>query len=106
MYDFVYSLSNNIRETVGEKGSRLSGGQCQRLGIARILYREKDVLIFDEATSALDEKTEIKIFDRIFEIYKDKTILISSHRNSLLSFCDVIYEIDKKKIKKVENDKQ
>lgn len=106
MYDFVYSLSNNIRETVGEKGSRLSGGQCQRLGIARILYRGKDILIFDEATSALDEKTEIKIFDRIFEIYKDKTILISSHRNSLLSFCDVIYEIDKKKIKKVENDKQ
>ena len=105
MYDFVYSLSNNIKENVGEKGSKLSGGQCQRIGIARVLYKEKDIIIFDEATSALDENTEIKIFDKIFEIYKEKTILISSHRRSLLNYCDMIYEIKDKKINKILNEK-
>ena len=104
MYDFVYSLSNNIKENVGEKGSKLSGGQCQRIGIARVLYKEKDIIIFDEATSALDENTEIKIFDKIFEIYKEKTILISSHRRSLLNYCDMIYEIKDKKINKILNE--
>ena len=105
MYDFVYSLSKNIKENVGEKGSKLSGGQCQRIGIARVLYKEKDIIIFDEATSALDENTEIKIFDKIFEIYKEKTILISSHRRSLLNYCDMIYEIKDKKIYKILNEK-
>ena len=57
MYDYFKSLPNEFNTLVGENGNKLSGGQSQRLGIARALYRNTDILILDEATSALDENT-------------------------------------------------
>ena len=91
--ELVNNLSEGINTFVGERGSRISGGQKQRLGIARALYRKPEILVLDEATSALDNSTEKSIMDEIHESYKNQTLIIVSHRESALSKCNKIYEI-------------
>ena len=66
LYETIYSLPNNISEKAGENGSKFSGGQCQRIGIARALYKNTKILIFDEATSALDIETEKRIIKMLW----------------------------------------
>ena len=78
-------------------GSMLSGGQKQRLGIARALYREPQILILDEATNALDRQTELEILTNIKESYQGITLILVTHRNTYLEFCDKIIEISNKK---------
>lgn len=78
---------------VGERGVRLSGGQLQRIGIARALYKKASVLIFDEATSALDVDTEKAVMDAIDGLDREMTILIIAHRLSTLKNCDQIVEL-------------
>ena len=78
---------------VGEGGSKLSGGQIQRIGIARALYKDRSILILDESTSALDEKTEINILKSLFENYSEKTILVITHRKKPLEYCQRVLEI-------------
>ena len=81
-----------------ENGANLSGGQIQRLGIARALYRNPKILIFDESTNSLDNETE-NAFMQINYIIKDKKIILFiSHKLSLLKRCDKIYEIKDKKL--------
>jgi ABC-type bacteriocin/lantibiotic exporter with double-glycine peptidase domain len=93
LYDFIKELPNGIHTVMGERGARLSGGQIQRIGIARALYRDKPILILDEATSALDEKTEEKLMETLNEQNKGRTILIIAHRITSLRFCDKIYQL-------------
>jgi len=81
---------------VGERGVKLSGGQSQRIGIARALYKNANVLIFDEATSALDVETEQDVMDTIEGLKKDLTVLIIAHRLTTLKACDQIVKFDKK----------
>lgn len=81
---------------VGERGVRLSGGQIQRIGIARALYKDPKILIFDEATSALDNHTESNLMASINSLPKDLTIVMVAHRLSSLSGCDAIISIDSK----------
>lgn len=88
----------DIDHNVGENAIKLSGGQKQRLGIARLLYHNKDILIFDEATSALDKKTEKEIFDLIYSFNRKKTIIISTHSIDMLHGCDKIYQIKDEKL--------
>ena len=83
-----------IDTEMGERGIRLSGGQLQRIGIARALYNDPKVLIFDEASSALDNETEKKIMHDINKLKGDKTILIIAHRLSTLENCDKVFKID------------
>jgi len=78
---------------VGENAIRLSGGQRQRLGIARILFHNKEILLLDEATNALDKQTEREIFDLIYSLRGRKTIIISTHSVEMLNNCDEVYEI-------------
>lgn len=96
LWEFVSSLPQGMDSRIGEAGCRMSGGQKQRLGIARALYRNAKVLFFDEATSSLDAATEKEINDAIEKLsasHRDLTIIIISHRESTLAFCDRIVEM-------------
>lgn len=79
---------------VGERGVRFSGGERQRLGIARALYRNPEVLVFDEATSALDVKTETEIANTIASLAGDKTVIIVAHRLTTVSRCEHVFFLD------------
>ena len=92
----IENLPNGIETTVGERGSMLSGGQIQRIGIARALYHESDILIFDESTNALDINSEEKIIEEIKNLKNIKTIIMISHKMSILKICDKVYELKNK----------
>ena len=83
---------------VGERGIRLSGGEKQRVGIARALYKDPEILILDEATSSLDNQTESAIVGSINSLKKKLTIIIVSHRLSTIKNCDYIFYIKDGKI--------
>lgn len=89
----IMKWPDQYKTMVGERGVRLSGGQCQRIGIARALYKKADVIIFDEATSALDNKTEEDLNQSIKELSKEITIFIVAHRLSSLKNCNVVYDV-------------
>lgn len=89
--DFITSLPEGINSRVGAGGGRLSGGQIQRIGIARALYGNPDVLIFDEATSALDAATESAIQQTVESLKAQITIIIIAHRLSTVKNCDYVY---------------
>ena len=95
---FIDSLPQGVETTVGERGLQISGGQMQRIGIARALYNDPDVLIFDEATSALDEKTEKNVLSAIRELKKSKTIIVITHRKNALYDCDRVFHIENGKL--------
>jgi ATP-binding cassette, subfamily B, bacterial PglK len=98
IYKFL-SEKEGVHTKVGEDGVMLSGGQKQRIAIARALYDEPEILVLDEATSSLDEATEAQIMDEIYDISKDKTLIIVAHRLSTLSRCDKTFMIQEGKIK-------
>ena len=100
--DFVNSLPEGLDTKVGESGTRLSGGQQQRISIARSLYNNPEVIIFDEATNSLDTNTESRIMNTIYDLKKDKTLIIIAHRLSTLTQCDVIYELKSGTLNKVD----
>jgi ABC-type transport system involved in cytochrome bd biosynthesis fused ATPase/permease subunit len=85
-----------------DSGMSVSGGQAQRIGIARALYANAEILIFDEPTSSIDESSSIKIIQAVFEFEKDKTILLITHQNKLLDQCDTIYRISNNKLEKIK----
>jgi ATP-binding cassette subfamily C protein len=89
----VQNLPEGIDTAVGENGINLSGGQKQRIAIARALYRNSKILILDEATSNLDTQTENKIIESINRLKGDITLIIISHRLSILEECDQIFEV-------------
>ena len=99
--DFVSRLPNGLDTNVGEEGTRFSLGQRQRIGIARAIFQNPQILILDEATSFLDENTEKSILEAIFNRMRDKTILTVSHRKNPLKFCNTIYEIKNQKLIKL-----
>ena len=86
---------------VGERGIRLSGGPRQRIGIARALYKQADVIIFDEATSSLDNETERAVMQAIHSLSKDLTLLIIAHRLTTLKNCTQIVELGEGGIKRM-----
>ena len=102
LYKLINNLPEGINSEVGEKGARLSGGEAQRINIARALYLEPEILILDESTSALDLKTENELLKDLKELQKTKTIIIISHRKESIVFCDKVYELKGKSVKKIE----
>ena len=99
---FVKSLPNKLDTIIGERGSKISVGQAQRLSIARALFREPDILILDEATSALDEENEKNFLKIIAQLKNKITIVIISHKPSALKFCDNIYKLKTYKLLKIK----
>lgn len=95
LYEYIYCPNNLLREDllVGERGFKISGGQVQRIGIARALFLGSNILIFDEVTSSLDRQNEKEIIKTIYSLKKDKIIIIISHNKDNLYSCDQIFEI-------------
>ena len=90
--DFVDSeLVKGFETVIGERGDRLSGGQIQRIGIARALYRQPKLLVLDEATNALDSITEAKVMSNVLSYNRSLTTLIVAHRLTTVEACDQIY---------------
>ncbi len=96
--EFVEQLPEGLDTTIGDRGVRISGGQRQRLGIARALYHNPEILVFDEATSALDTDTEKAVMDAINSFHGRKTMVIIAHRLNTIAKCDVIYKVEDEKI--------
>ena len=101
-YEFVKKLPNELETVLGEKGSGLSEGQAQRLAIARALLKDAPVLILDEATSALDIETEDRVLKNIMKKDNGRTCIVTTHRPSVLSVSDHIYEIKSTKLKQLK----
>jgi ABC-type multidrug transport system fused ATPase/permease subunit len=96
--NLISNLPQGLNTFVGDRGTRLSGGQIQRIGIARAIMNNAQVLIFDEPTSALDAETEKSLVRDINKLKFKKTLIIISHRTSILDQCDYIYELKNKSI--------
>lgn len=92
--EFVASLPLKLETVAGERGVRLSGGQLQRIGIARALYHDPAVLVLDEATSALDAETEREVMNAVMALQREKTILVVAHRISTIKRCDRLYRLE------------
>jgi len=91
---FIESLPNGYKTVVGDNASLVSGGQAQRIIIARALLRQPEILVLDEFTSALDFETEEEITNKVLDIMKGKTVIIVSHRRSALRHCDLVLRVD------------
>ncbi|HVH79899.1 MAG TPA: ABC transporter ATP-binding protein/permease [Stellaceae bacterium] len=98
IHDFIKGLPDGYETMVGERGLKLSGGEKQRVAIARVILKAPDVLIFDEATSALDTKTEREIQASLAEIAAGRTTLIIAHRLSTIVEADQILVLDQGRI--------
>jgi ABC-type bacteriocin/lantibiotic exporter with double-glycine peptidase domain len=93
LYDHVMSLGLQLETAVNENGNNFSQGQLQRLSIARALLRDSEIIIMDEATSALDVETEKTVLSNIMVSNPKKICIITTHRESMLKYCDRIYKI-------------
>lgn len=102
-HDFIMSLPDGYDTLVSEHGNNFSGGQKQRLSIARALLKGAPILLMDEPTSALDGDTETALMNDIFEACKDRTLIISTHRYSTIKNVDVILVVSNGKIAETGN---
>ena len=91
---FVSSLPRKLETIIGSEGIELSVGQKQRIGIARALIRDPEILILDESTNSLDQKTEEEIIDFLIKLKKNKTIIFVTHDQELSKICDDIINLD------------
>lgn len=92
-FDFVMKLPKKLETVLGEDNLGLSEGQAQRIAIARAVLSPAPVMIFDEATSAIDDSTQKTILENIRNLPKEKTIIMTTHKRTVLDFCDKIYKV-------------
>lgn len=92
--NFLKYLPEKEFTYLGERGSKISGGEKQRIGIARALYRKSEILVLDESTNSIDFKTKKIVLETINMLKKEKTIISVSHELEDLKYCDIIYEMN------------
>jgi ATP-binding cassette subfamily B protein len=100
--EFAEKLPQGMKTMIGEKGIKLSGGEKQRVGIARAIYKQPDILFLDEATSHLDSESELKIRDSLHHIFRNVTAIVIAHRLSTIQEMDRIIVLENGRI--VESD--
>ncbi|WP_022760644.1 ABC transporter ATP-binding protein [Butyrivibrio sp. AD3002] len=98
IYDFIERLPDGLNHMLGESGLGFSEGQNQRLSIARALLKDAPILLLDEATSALDVATERKVLNNIMIKDPKKTVILTTHRPTVLTMCDRVYRLANKKV--------
>lgn len=98
IHDFIMTLPNGYDTQVGELGDTLSGGEKQRIGIARAFLHDAPFLLLDEPTSNLDSLNEGIILKSLKESREDKTVVLVSHRKSTMNLADVVYEMENGRI--------
>lgn len=103
---FIQSMPDGLQTRVGERGLKLSGGEKQRIAIARVILKQPSIYIFDEATSALDTKTEQKIYQNLREISKNCTTVIIAHRLSTVVHADKILVLERGQVIESGNHKE
>ena len=101
-FGFYKKFRNKLNKKIKFNSRNLSGGEKQRLAIARGLLKSKDIIILDEVTSSLDNKNEIEILKELKKFKKNKLIIIVSHKKSSLKVCDNIFELKNLKLKKIK----
>ena len=99
IHDFIQSLPEGYATVVGERGLKLSGGEKQRVAIARVLLKNPPILVFDEATSSLDSQSEKNILSELYKISRNKTTVVIAHRLSTIVDADTIVVLDQGRIK-------
>ncbi|RIN66287.1 ATP-binding cassette domain-containing protein, partial [Staphylococcus simulans] len=102
-HDVIMNLDDGYETLIGEKGNKISGGEKQRIDIARNLIKEPDILLLDEITSNLDSNSEIMIQEALTKFSKDKTLLIIAHRLSTIKKAHQIIFLDEGEITGVGN---
>ncbi|MDO4813809.1 MAG: thiol reductant ABC exporter subunit CydD [Gemella sp.] len=106
LYEYINNLDKGYDTFIGESGVELSGGQAQRIVIARALLSDREVVVLDEPTSHLDIETEFEIKEKLLELFKGRTVLIATHRLHWLNNMDYVLNIDSgeaKYFEKLEN---
>jgi ATP-binding cassette, subfamily B, bacterial PglK len=99
IHDVIESWPEGYNTVVGERGVKISGGELQRIGLARALYKDPEILILDEATSALDRSTENEVMQYIYDLKDTMTVFIISHRESTLDECSLKIELSNGNLK-------
>ena len=101
--NFVASLPKGLDSNLDSLGKNISGGQRQRLSLARALCQDPKILILDEITSSLDQDTELNLVEELSKLKKKFTIVVISHRPAILGLCNKIYKIKNNELIQIEN---